>query len=260
MTLPVFAGTFERVKNTTTDWIRRFHPAPEAPAQLVCLPHAGGSASFFYGVAEAMAPRLDVLAVQYPGRQDRRNDPMLDDIGELADRIADELTPLTDRPTALFGHSMGATLAFEVANRLVRRDRPPLCLFVSGRRAPSRHRPETRHLLPAAQLVGEIKAVGGTDARLLDDEDLMDVVLPVLRNDYRAIETYEYVPTAKLSCPIFALVGDADPMADIGDTEAWGEHTTGLFEMRTFPGGHFYLTAHAATVTSLLLERVTAMV
>ncbi|HEX5406052.1 MAG TPA: alpha/beta fold hydrolase [Pseudonocardiaceae bacterium] len=248
------------MNNTTTDWIRRFHPAPDAPAQLVCLPHAGGSASFFYGVAEQLAPQLDVLAVQYPGRQDRRNDPMVDDIDELADRITDELVPTMDRPTALFGHSMGATLAFEVAKRLVRRGVPPLCLFVSGRRAPSRHRPETRHLLPANELVDEIKAVGGTDARLLDDDELMDVVLPVLRNDYRAIETNEYVPSAKLPCPVFAMIGDDDPMADDEDTAAWGEHTTGLFEMRTFPGGHFYLTAHATTVTALMLERITAMV
>lgn len=102
-------------------WIRRFHPRPDGDVRLVCLPHAGGSASFFFPVSQAMPPSVDVLCVQYPGRQDRRAEPVIDSIPDLADQVFAALLPWADRPLAFFGHSMGATLAFEVARRLERR-------------------------------------------------------------------------------------------------------------------------------------------
>src|SRR5687767_15700848 len=96
-------------------WIRQYHPAPGSPIRLVCLPHAGGSASFYFPVSRSLSPEVDVLAVQYPGRQDRRHEPMVADIPALSRLVADELAGWLDKPLALFGHSMGASLAFEVA-------------------------------------------------------------------------------------------------------------------------------------------------
>src|SRR5215203_6385281 len=100
-------------------WARCFHPAPDAPAQLVCFPHAGGSASFYFPVSAQLSPTAEVFALQYPGRQDRRKESSPDDLATLADQVYEALRPrLKDRPTTFFGHSMGATLAFEVARRL----------------------------------------------------------------------------------------------------------------------------------------------
>lgn len=116
-------------------WFRNYGPAPDACVRLVCLPHAGGSASFYFPLARALSPKIEVLAVQYPGRQDRHAEPCVQNIEDMADRIAEALGPWTDRPYALFGHSMGAMVGFEVARRMEASGKGPLELFVSGRQA-----------------------------------------------------------------------------------------------------------------------------
>ncbi|MDF5757187.1 alpha/beta fold hydrolase [Spongiactinospora sp. TRM90649] len=240
---------------TTTDddlWIRRFHPAPDAGARLVCLPHAGGSASYYHPVSAALSPAIDVLAVQYPGRQDRRAEPCVENIEELADGIVGALRPWTDRPFALFGHSMGAVLGFEVTRRLEREDIAPLMLFASGRRAPSTRRAESVHLRDDDGLVAELKRLNGTDSSVLADEELLRMVLPATRSDYRAIETYAGDPGAVLNTPITVLTGDNDPKTTLDEARAWSGHTTGEFEMRVYPGGHFFLTRHARRINAEL--------
>lgn len=233
-------------------WVRRFHPAPGAPVQLVCLAHAGGSASYFFPVSRALAPGVDVLAVQYPGRQERRFEPALADVGALADAVAAELVPCATRPLALFGHSLGATVAFEVALRLEDSGVAPVALFASGRRAPSRHRPERVDLGDDDQLVAEIVRLNGTNPAMLRDPELLRMILPAFRSDYAAANTYRYRPGTMLRCPVHALTGDADPQVTVAEAGAWREHTTGPFELRVFPGGHFYLNQHANEVIALI--------
>ncbi|WP_328891805.1 thioesterase II family protein [Streptomyces sp. NBC_00316] len=242
--------------NDSDLWIRRYFPSAEAAVQLICLPHAGGSAPFYRPVAQALNPRVEVLAVQYPGRQDRLHEPMIDDLGMLADRVCEAVVTAVDRPFALFGHSMGATLAFEVATRLEQQGIFPLRVFASGRRAPSRHRDEQVHLRDTDGLVGALRALSGTDQRVFGDEELLRMVLPAIRNDYRAAETYRYTPRPPLSAPISVLVGDSDPMANREEAEAWRSHTDGEFELHTYPGGHFYLLDHAADLLRVLDERL----
>jgi surfactin synthase thioesterase subunit len=244
-----------RQSTDSSNWIRRFHPAPHAGARLVCLPHAGGSASYYFPVSRALAPGIDVLAVQYPGRQDRRGEPCIDSIPVLADRITAALEDHTDLPLALFGHSMGATLAFEVAVRLQAAGVRATHVFVSGRRAPSTRRVETVHLKPDSALVDEIRELAGTDATLLDDADLLPMVLPPLRADYRAIETYA-PSSATVDAPIIALVGDDDPKATHAEVSRWAEHTAGGFELRQYPGGHFYLNEHAGSVIGVVGRKI----
>ncbi|KOV62335.1 thioesterase II family protein [Streptomyces sp. MMG1121] len=239
------------------DWVRCFRPEPSAKVQLVCFPHAGGSASFFHPVARALPGTVETLALQYPGRQDRRAEPCVDDIAALADLVVEALAPRLDRPFAFFGHSMGATLAFEVTRRLEqRRLGGPLTLFASGRRAPSRKRPERVHLLDDDGLVGEIRRLSGTEAELLADEELLRMILPAVRSDYRAIETYTYRPGPPLNCPVLVLTGDDDPLTTIEEARAWSEHTAGEFDLKVFPGGHFYLAAQQAAVLRTITDRL----
>jgi pyochelin biosynthetic protein PchC len=240
-------------------WLRRYLPTAEPRSRLVCLPHAGGSASYYVPVARALGAETDVLAVQYPGRRDRRGEPLVATIEELADRIFAVLRPLADLPLVLFGHSMGATTAFEVAVRLEAVGIQPAALFVSGRRAPSTHRVERAHTLDDDGLLADLRQLGGPDLAVLDgDPELRQMVLPVIRSDYRAAETYRWVPGPPLTCSVIALRGTEDPRASEAEILAWQRHTTGGFAMRSFPGGHFFLKDHAAEINRLIGEQLAA--
>jgi surfactin synthase thioesterase subunit len=241
-------------------WLRHYQPPAPDRIRLVCFPHAGGSASFYAPMSRALRGETDVLAVQYPGRQDRRREPLLGDIGTLADRTAEAVLPWHESgPVAFFGHSMGAIVAFETARRLERRTgKGPLVIFASGRRAPGHAVTETVHQRDDNGLIAELRQLSGTDSTLFDDEELLMSVLPAIRSDYRAIETYRAEPGAKVGCPVVALVGDRDPRVSVADTARWAEHTTGAFSRQVFPGGHFYLSDQAPAVLARVRDTLTS--
>jgi surfactin synthase thioesterase subunit len=245
---------------TTTEdalWVRRFHPAPHTARQLVCFPHAGGSASFYFPVSAQLSSVAEVLAVQYPGRQDRLAEPSPRDIATLADQVYDALREhLRARPSTLFGHSMGAVVAFEVARRFEAEGGELAHLFASGRRAPSRVRDEDVHRRDDEGIVAELKSLAGTESALLGDEEFLRMILPAIRSDYTAIETYRCAPGAVVRTPISVLTGDADPKTSLEEARDWRRHTSGSFDLQVFPGGHFYLTAQSAAVLGVLREHL----
>lgn len=237
-----------RARAATGDWIRRFQPAEDAAVRLLCLPHAGGAATYYFPVARALAPEVDVLAVQYPGRQDRRTEPVIDDIRVLADLVTAELLPWCDRPVALFGHSMGAMVGYEVARRLEERGIEPLGLFASGRRAPSTVRQESVHRRDDQGIIKALKELSGTGDEVLEDEDLLPMIITAVRGDYKAVETYQADDGPVLACPIHVLTGDTDEMTTAEEAQAWDRHTTGECRVEVFTGGHFFLSEQAPSV------------
>ncbi|MEV5580460.1 alpha/beta fold hydrolase [Streptomyces parvus] len=237
-------------------WIRRFEPAPDAPVRLVCFPHAGGSATFFLELAKDLSPDVEVLAVQYPGRQDRRKEPLVETVTGLAESVAAALLPWADRGLALFGHSLGSIVAYEVARLLWDKGHEPVALFASGRRAPSVHRTESGSHADDDTLLRALRSLGGTHPTVFDDEELLRLALPVIRADYVAAETYQYRPGPPLSCPLTMLTGEDDPMVSPQDAAAWREHTSAEFDVITLPGGHFYLTEQHAAVTRAITDRL----
>ncbi|MET8681780.1 alpha/beta fold hydrolase [Streptomyces sp. NPDC004647] len=245
----------------TSPWIRRYSPAANARARLLCLPHAGGSASFYLPFSRSFGPDVDVLTVQYPGRQDRRNEPCIDSITGLADALVDEVLPWADRPLAIFGHSMGAMIAFELALRLEQQGARPLVVFASGRRAPSRRRENAApvHLRDETGMVAELRSLSGTDARVFEDEELLRMALPAIRSDYKAAETYRYVAGPRLAAPVHAHVGTDDPKVTLDEVGSWAEHTDGGFELHTHPGGHFYLTDQMSSVAVAVSRQISAL-
>ncbi|MFJ8751986.1 thioesterase II family protein [Streptomyces sp. NPDC102441] len=239
-------------------WIRRFHPGAPGALPLVFFPHAGGGASSALQLSKALTPSVEVLSLQYPGRQDRRTEGQIAGIHELADELAgvlaDGLAPEAGTPYAFFGHSMGAILAFEVARRLEEAiGNGPGRLIVSARRAPSVPRHELHHLRDDAGLLSVIRGLSGTDQRVFEDEELLALALPTIRGDYRAIETYVYRPTPgrefDLQVPVTVFTGTDDPeTAPVGTVAEWAHHTGAHTTHRSFPGGHFYLDGQVRAV------------
>lgn len=240
-------------------WLRRYFPKPDAQVRLVCLPHAGGSASFYRPVAAAHSGSADVVVLQYPGRQDRYRDEFIETIDEYADAIAAVLRGQPGLPTVFFGHSMGATLGFEVAHRLESgAGRPPEALIASGRRAPGTVRDEQVHARDDEGVLRELRELNGASAAL-EDEEVVRMSLPAIRNDYRAVEQYPARPERSIGCALTVLVGDDDPKTTVDEALRWKEHTSGAFRLRTFAGGHFFIAPHAAAVNAEIADGLTAL-
>ncbi|MFD9721687.1 thioesterase II family protein [Streptomyces sp. NPDC059076] len=236
-------------------WIRRFRSVPQQCARLVCFPHAGGAASFYVPLSRALAAPVDVLAVQYPGRQERRHEPFLSDVLEMADGITEALTPWGDVPLVLLGHSMGATIAYEVARQLEQRDSARVAhVIVSCRPAPSCPREKPAALTGEEDVLAELRRLEGTDDQLLLDSGLIDMVAPILTADYATFRTYEYEPEPMLRADITAFLGVEDSGVPQEEAEAWKGHTTGAFGLRLFPGGHFYFKDDPAAMARAVAE------
>lgn len=244
-------------------WVRCFHPLRQARARLVCLPHAGGSASAFHPMSAALAELgVEAWAVQYPGRQQRFREAFVERVGLIVDAVTTELLPLLGdrRPIGLFGHSMGAVLAFEIARRLEGDGHRPAVLVVSGRQAPSLPWPPpgAPSLMDAddAILVEELRLLMGQEAEPLGDPALLRMVLPPLRADYRLLEEYTYVPGAGLLCPVLALAGDRDPRVTVDAVALWKGETQARFAMEILPGGHFFVDDHLPYLAKTIGSRL----
>lgn len=239
---------------TPDRWITRPRPAPRARLRLFCLAHAGGGASAFRGWADVLPSDVEVCPVQPPGRENRIAEPAFDRVEPLVQALADAIDPYLDLPFALFGHSNGALISFELSRLLRQRGRPgPVHLFASGRRAPDLPAGTGPiHALPEAEFLGELGKLGGLPQALLEHRELLSLLVPTLRADVSIHETYEFREEAPLACPITAYGGVADVKVTRAHLQAWGRHTAGPFVLRMFPGGHFYLFEERDTVLRTL--------
>lgn len=240
-------------------WLRCPQPRPGVRVLLVCCPHAGGSASFFYPWTAGLHRSVELVAVQYPGREDRADEPCVDDLGSLADHIADALGPVRGHPFALLGHSMGALVAYEVALRMQRRwDTVPSRLFVSGSPAPGCQPPDADcdDEWADEELVMRLRKWGRTDPVLLAQPELRKIALSALRADLRLLRTYRAEQAGVVTCPVTGLVGDRDPEASISSVRGWARLTQDRFDLRVFSGDHFYLVPRQDELLIEVLHRL----
>lgn len=238
-------------------WFRRHRSATSPRIRLVCLPHAGGTASFFHAWAGAFGGDVEVLVARYPGRQERIAEPCIDRMEPLAEAITQALLPFRNAGLALFGHSMGASLAYEVAVRLEHTHGiRPDGLFVSARQAPHRVGVRPGHPHGDEALIEEVRRLGGVDVDVLNDPDLRELVLPAIRADFHIVETYAPRPPVAVNCPVVGYVGRDDPDVGADDMSAWANIAAREFDLRVFPGDHFYLVPWRAALIGDLADRI----
>jgi medium-chain acyl-[acyl-carrier-protein] hydrolase len=235
-------------------FVRPRRGRPESRIRLVLLPFAGANPTIFRNWGARLGLDIDIVVLQLPGRGQRLLEPPLSDCRAATEAIAEAVWAAFDIPVVFFGHSLGAILAFETIRCLRRRGRVmPAHLFVSGFRAPDipDTRPRIAHL-EDADFIAELRRLGGTPAMVLENEELMNLMIPGLRADFRIVETYEFSQEEPLLCPITAFAGTADGEAPPETMAGWARQTKRRFSLETVPGSHFFPLEQAEIVLTAI--------
>ncbi|MBV9689306.1 MAG: thioesterase [Ktedonobacteraceae bacterium] len=227
------------------DWIVRYRQNEQARLRLFCFPYAGGGASIFRPWLDGLPSEVELCGIQLPGRENRLAEPAYTRLAPLVQRLADALYPYLDRPFAFYGHSMGALVSFELARQLRRtHDKHPVCLYLAAYRAPQLPNPNIKiYHLPSEVFKVVLRAEGIPDM-ILQNEELMQAMLPTLRADFELCDTYEYREEPPLACPFTIFGGLEDVRVHAADLEAWSLHSSTTCSQFLFSGSHFFL--HAA--------------
>jgi medium-chain acyl-[acyl-carrier-protein] hydrolase len=239
-------------------WIACRTPNPQARFRLFCFPYAGTGASIFRTWSDGLPADVEVCPVQFPGRGTRLMETPFTQLLPLVQALAQALVPLMDKPFAFFGHSLGALVGFELARQLRRQSGvQPVRLFVSADRAPQiARRDRPIHALPVGEFLVELRRLNGSPGKVLEDAELMQIMLPVLRADFTVYEKYEYVTEPPLNCPISTFGGLQDHRVSRGDLEAWRGQTSASFSLRMFPGDHFFWNATQPLLLQVLSKEL----
>ena len=232
-------------------------PVKDAPLRLFCFPYAGGGLTAFRTWLDYLPHNVEVQVLEMPGREAQLRLPSFVRVEPLIRAIADAMKDYIDRPFAFFGHSMGALVSFELS-RLLRREEAilPRALFVSGRRPPQLPIEPPTYNLPDEEFIAELREMGGTPEEVLRHPELLTLLLPTLRSDFELCQTYSYAEEPPFNFPITAFGGLNDKFVPREEMEQWREQTTGSFQLRMFPGDHFFLHSSQALLLQMLSRDV----
>lgn len=238
-------------------WIQYRQYKLKARIRLFCLPHAGSGASLFRTWPENVPPEIEICPIQLPGRENRLSDAPFSCMSQLIAPLAQALFPYLDMPYALFGHSMGSLICFDLARYLrhVGHDQAPIHLFVSGHRAPQLPDPDPPiHALPAPEFVKELRRLKGTPEEVLQHEELLQLLIPLLKADFSLCETYVYKHERSLDCPITAFGGLQDEEVSREALASWSQQTSASFSIRFFVGNHFFIYQEQAALLQAITQ------
>lgn len=246
------------MRGPATRWYLNPRPQPQAGVRLICLPHAGGGASTYFAWGAALEPAgIEVRAVQYPGRETRFGETCITDAYTMIRALADAWNEITSGEScAIFGHSMGALLGFELSVELTQRAvrNPPRHVFLSGHNPPDvPSRLPTLHTLPDAQFLRSVAThYGNLPAELITNPEMAALITPILRADFTLVDEYAWRGTGPATSPLTVLGGANDPWTSELELAQWHRHTRGPFRLQMFPGDHFFHQQHRAAVAEVL--------
>ena len=228
-------------------------PVKDAPLRLFCFPYAGGGVTAFRTWPDYLPHNIEVQTLEMPGREAQLRLPSFVRVEPLVHAIGDAIKDYMDRPFAFFGHSMGGLVSFELA-RLLRREgaTQPAALFVSGRRPPHLPIEPPTYNLPEDEFIEELRRMGGTPEEVLTHPELLTLLLPTLRSDFELCQTYSHTEEPPFTFPITAFGGLNDQFVPREEMDRWREQTTGPFQLRMFPGDHFFLHSSQALLLQML--------
>jgi len=229
--------------------------------KLFCLPYAGASASVYLKWKTRLDRKIELIPLELAGRGRRHREPFYESAEDaIEDILKYFLDYLDESPFAILGHSMGSILAYELAQKVrLIRGREPVWMFVSGRYPPHiKKQQKIIHNLPIDEFKNEILKLGGTPLEVFENPILTDLFLPVLKADYKLIETYEYVCTnKKLNCGITVFNGKDDCITAGTDMKEWGLQTTNICKVYEFEGDHFFINCHDREITDVINSTLT---
>ena len=242
-------------------WLSGFVAKPNARLRLFCFPYAGGGAGEFRYWSETLGPEVEVCPVQLPGRENRLSEKAFDDLPPLLDAVIDAFAAHWRTPFAVFGHSMGALVAFELARELRRRQRPlPVHLFLAGRSSPRYSDPaRALHSLPEPDFIERLRELNGTPEDILRDAEMREIFFPTLRADFALCEGYRYREEPPLECPITVFGGSRDEERTPELLQEWRKEASGPFALHMCPGDHFFIrTSRPFVLATVARELATA--
>ncbi|MEO1427753.1 MAG: thioesterase II family protein [Cyanobacteria bacterium J06633_8] len=239
------------------NWITFPKPNPKADVRLFCFPYAGGSSTIFRPWLNKLPNNIEICPIELPGRGSKIQQAPFNRLEPIIKFLSLQIQPYLDKPFTFFGHSMGGLLSFELTRLLYKEYKiSPIHLFISARSAPQiiDSKPLI-HTLPESEFINKLRDYNGTPDAVLQNKELMQLFLPILRADFAVLETYTYHHAPPLECPISVFGGLEDDKVSVEELEAWRTQTNHNFLLQMFSGGHFFINDYY----SLLIEKISEM-